>query len=133
MNDIAGDRRWLNAARGFVKWESVAVAARGLRDPLIIIAAVLCGVVVYLFARGPTAVVLFGHSVSLYPPGNLVTVAYAVLYARFALWWFKRRSVWDAALGPAGRAMLYWHITPIANIISLSPAALFLSLVCRAG
>jgi hypothetical protein len=81
-------------------------------------------VLFYLFARGPTTIVLLGHSASLYPPGNFVTATYAVLYARFALWWLKRRSVWDAALGPAGCALLYWHITPVA-VSFLFPGRLY--------
>ncbi len=56
---------------------------------------------------------LFGHAVRLYPPENLVTVTYAILYARFALCWRNRRRVWDAALGEAGRALFYWHLAPV--------------------
>ena len=124
MNDIVGDRRLTTAARGILRWGNVVVAARFLLDPFIIIAAMVSGVVCYLFARGPTIIVLFGHSASLYPPGNIITLAYAVLYARFALSWLKRRPVWDAALGPAGRAMLYWHVTPIA-VSFLFPGRLY--------
>jgi hypothetical protein len=41
-------------------------------------------------------------------------VTYAVLYARFVLWWLRSRPTLDAVLGPAGRALFYWHFTPIA-------------------
>jgi hypothetical protein len=115
LNDATSDRwRSIAAACGIARRIDVAAAVRTLRDPFIIVAALVGGVVLYLYGRGPTSIVVFGNAVSLYPPENLVTVTYAVLFARFALCWLRRRVAWDAALGPAGRAVFYWHLTPVA-------------------
>jgi hypothetical protein len=109
VRNASDRRRWIDAVR------TVPAAARSvLFDPLIIAAALVFGVVLYLYHRGPTSVVLFQHAVSLYPPENLVTVTYALLLARFGLWWRERRLARGTALGPAGRALLYWHLMPIA-------------------
>jgi hypothetical protein len=83
-------------------------------DPFIVVAALLSGLVIDLYERGPTSIAPFGKSISLYPPENLVTITYAVLFARCALWWFKRGPGRDTALGPAGRALFYWHLVPVA-------------------
>jgi len=115
INAMAGDpHRWIAAARRSVCRENILLVARALPDPFFIVAALLGCLVAYLYARGPTSIVLLGKAVSVYPPENLVTVTYAVLYARFALWWWRHRSAWDAALGPRGRALYYWHLTPVA-------------------
>jgi hypothetical protein len=90
-------------------------AARSvLRDPLLIAAAAVAALVGFLYWRGPTSVVLFSHPVSLYPPENLATVAYALLFARAALAWHRNRVAFDAALGPAARILFYWHVVPVA-------------------
>lgn len=115
LNDPAGNRRRLIAAtHGIVCRAGAPGAARALLlDRFIIAAALVFCLVLYLYHRGPTSIVLFGHAVRLYPPENLVTVTYAILYARFVLSWRKHRRVWDAALGGAGRALFYWHLAPI--------------------
>jgi hypothetical protein len=115
LNGAAIDyRRWLAKARGIARRADVLGAVRVLLDPFIIVAALLGGVVLYLYHRGPTSIVLLGRAVSLYPPETFVTVTYAVLYVRFALSWLRNRQIWNAALGPAGRVLFYWHVTPIA-------------------
>jgi len=91
-----------------------ARAAQVWLDPFILAAALASAVVLYLYWRGPTSLVLVGRPVSLYPPENLVTVAYAILLARAALWWRRERPAFDGALGPEGRALVYWHVVPVA-------------------
>ena len=114
-NKSASDwRRWLAAARGIAARMTVPATARALLDPFVIAATLVLVLVIYLYHRGPTAIVLLGRDVSLYPPQNLVTLTYALLFTRFFLGWLRNRVVWDAALGPAERALLYWHFTPIA-------------------
>ena len=62
--------------------------------------------------------VLFSRPVSLYPPENLMTFAYALLFARAALAWHRHRAAFDAALGSAfgsaGPILFYWHVVPVA-------------------
>jgi hypothetical protein len=84
------------------------------RQPLLILAALVAALVAYIYARGPTALELFGNTVSLYPPENLTTLAYALVFVWWSLFWLRNRSTIDRAFGIPGRALLYWHLTPIA-------------------
>ncbi|MCG6205048.1 glycosyltransferase family 39 protein [Rhodopseudomonas sp. HC1] len=85
-----------------------------LRQPLLILAALIAALIAAIYARGPTALELFGKSVSLYPPENLTTLAYALVFLWWSLFWWRNKAAIDAALGVPGRALLYWHLTPIA-------------------
>jgi hypothetical protein len=85
-----------------------------LRDPLLIAVALIVALIAYLYARGPAALSLFGQSVSLYPPENLTTLAYALAVLRIALFWRRHRTALEAMLGLPGRALLYWHALPVA-------------------
>ncbi|MFT4276671.1 MAG: glycosyltransferase family 39 protein [Rhodopseudomonas sp.] len=83
-------------------------------SPLLILAALVTVLVATIYARGPMALDLFGRSVSLYPPENLTTLAYALVFLWWSLTWLRHRGAIDRTLGTAGRAILYWHLTPIA-------------------
>jgi hypothetical protein len=67
-----------------------------------------------LFVVGPTAIVLFGRRVSLYPPDNLATLAYALGFARLWAFWRAHRATLGERLGVAGRTLFHWHAAPIA-------------------
>jgi len=108
-------RRWLHWARQAAGKVDVSALARGgVRDPLLIAFAVIVALVAYLYWRGPTAIVLFGRNVSLYPPGNLTTAAYAVLFLRLFLAWRAHRASISTTPGPEGRALLFLHVVPVA-------------------
>jgi len=108
-------RRTLDIARTtLARIRHAASIRRAIRDPLLLLFTALLALVGYLYWRGPTALMLLGRPVSLYPPENLTTAAYAMLFIWSALLWRRHRAAIDAALGVAGRAMLYWHIVPIA-------------------
>jgi len=108
-------RRALALARAALAGiEPAAAIRRAVRDPLLWLLALLLAVVGYLYWRGPTALLLFGRPVSLYPPENLTTAAYAVLFVWSVLLWRRQRAVIDAGLGCPGRALLYWHLLPVA-------------------
>jgi hypothetical protein len=98
---------------GFMTEDRMRMLGRMLLDPLVAGAAVVLGLVVYLYVHGTIRITIFGRDVAL-PPENFVTIAYALLYARFGLFWLKSRVQIDAALGAAGRSVFYWHLTPIA-------------------
>lgn len=85
-----------------------------LADPLLGAFLVAILAALFVFWRGPTAIVLWGRAVDLYPPGNLTTLAYALLFLRLALLWRRHRAAFDGALGVAGRALFYWHVVPVA-------------------
>ena len=103
-------RLWTSFATIDIK-SAVRVMAR---DPLLLAFAATLGLVVFLYWQGPAQIVLFNRPISLYPPQNLSTVAYALLFVRMALTLRRHRAAIDAALGPAGRAILYFHVAPIA-------------------
>jgi hypothetical protein len=107
-------RFWIDEARGLLRRASVpSLAGKAVRDPLLLAAAAVIGVVIYLHWRGPGAVVVFGRSLSLYPPHNLVTVAYALLFVRAAMAWREHRAAIMPGLGVAGRELFYWHVVPL--------------------
>ncbi len=85
-----------------------------IRDPLLLAFAVVALAVILITLRGPTVIAVFGKPVSVYPPGNLLTVAYALLFVRLAIVWRRHRAVIDPVLGVPGRQILFWHIAPVA-------------------
>jgi hypothetical protein len=107
-------RRAVRRADDIARSLTARMSARALLDPFILAATLVFAVVLYLYWRAPTSFVVSGRAVSLYPPENLVTIGYAILFARVALWWRRERPAFDSAFGPAGRALIYWHIMPVA-------------------
>ena len=99
-------RRYLNAAS--------ATAIRVSRDRFVAAGGALLLVVVVLYVLGPTAVMVFGSSVSLYPPHNLTTAAYACVF--IALWrnWRSSRAAFDDFLSTRDQKLFYWHVLPVA-------------------
>ncbi len=98
-------------------WRDIAVRSpwRGLmKDPLLLTAAVVAAAVVAITVIRPAPVMLFGHRVGLYPPGNLTTVLWALLFIRAAIAWRRNRAAFEAWLPAPARALLYWHLLPVA-------------------
>jgi len=111
---------WWARAREFVVKTGVLHALRNsFRDPLLIALGVICALIVAILVQGPSAIELFGRRVSLYPPGNLLTVAWALLFIRIIVFRFQNRAVFDEQLGPMGRAIFYWHVIPIGCFLLL--------------
>src|SRR5262245_40037242 len=103
--------------RGWLNWGRARLAAIDvgavLRDPFVIAAVFLLLLVIALYLRGPTVVHALGLRVSLYPPENLVTIVWWVLFLRAMRLWRANRSAIDK-IGIAGRRLFYWHAVPIA-------------------
>jgi len=110
--DVTGWVAWFRAR--LAGFDGDAAVRDTIRDPLLIAAAVIVCVVVVLYARGPTALDLFGRRVSLYPPENLVTAIWWLLFIRGALSWAKHRKAFNAVIGVAGGRLFYWLLVPIA-------------------
>ncbi len=91
-----------------------SVAKRAVREPLLILFILLAALIFYLYWRGPTAITLFERRISLYPPENLTTLAYASLFVWSAIIWKRHRAAIENALGTGGKALLYWHVVPVA-------------------
>ncbi len=115
VSAVAEDwRRWLgHAGRAWRSFAPAMLLRQASRDPWMWLFAAIAATVAFLYIRGPT-VLPIGRGVSLYPPENLVTAAYAVLFIRVTLAWRHRRAALDAALGVPGRCLFYWHVVPVA-------------------
>jgi len=64
--------------------------------------------------RGPTAFDILGRRVSLYPPFNIVTAGYALLFVACVQIWRRHRIAVAGFIGPAGSMLLAWHVLPVA-------------------
>lgn len=84
-----------------------------LRQPLTWAFLVMLAVVIAIAFHGPLSVSVFSGNVSLYPPNNLLTLAYAFLFARIAIAWKRNRAPFDLAIGPALQQIAYWHVLPV--------------------
>lgn len=112
---VSGPRQYLRSAvvaSRTVDWRRWVT--NQARQPLNYILVGLVAVVLFLFARGPTALQIAGHRVSLYPPHNLVTAAYAVLLVRVAIALRRERPKWLGRLSIPSQQVLRWHVLPIA-------------------
>ncbi len=81
--DPRGLRDWLRARLANPALR--AIAGRAVAHPLSIASALALVAVAALYLRGPATIAIGGASVSLYPPENLLTVGYALAFARLAL------------------------------------------------
>jgi hypothetical protein len=102
----------LQIVRGWMRGKDArSLALTQLREPLNWLVLVLAAAVLWVSVRGPGMINLFGKPVSLYPPNNLVTITFAVFFARVLLGMW--RAKWEPAT--AEEAMLWkWHILPLA-------------------
>lgn len=93
------DRRWIAAQ---------------LCQPLNWIAGILLLASAYIYQRGEHPLQLFGRSFSLYPPHNLIHLAYIVMFIRLARWWWQQGRQWARQIDPRLRQIVLWLICPIA-------------------
>src|SRR5262245_45674039 len=113
-------RAWFAGVRQFIVATGVLdVLRNSYRDPLLIALAVVCAAIVAILLKGPATIQMLGRQVSLYPPGNLITVAWALLFARIIMFRYQHRAAFDEQLGPMGRAIFYWHVIPIGCFLLL--------------
>lgn len=114
LTELLGQRhRW----RGWVAASVRAVAfwrPRWPADLWLVGAVLVAGLAAALFLRGPSAVEVFGRRVSLYPPDNVVTLAYALAFGRAWTFWRAHRTSLRERLGTPGRNLFYWHAAPLA-------------------
>lgn len=83
---------------------------RQLRDKLNYAVVVAAALPLAILAVRPGPISIAGRSVGLYPPGNLTTLAFAVLMLRL---WRDRRAILQG-LTPAARQLFWWHGLPVA-------------------
>ncbi len=102
---------WL---RTMGNWPWCAWLKRQWYEPLNYLFAGLAGAVIALQMHGPASIELLGRQVSLYPPENLTTAAYAIFFIRVLRDMSKRRQAVMAWLGVPGRRLLWGLAAPIA-------------------
>jgi hypothetical protein len=109
--ELAGWRvaDWRQAAATVRRIDWKRVLGRELRAPLTWVFAVVAALAAAIFILKPAPLQVGGELVGLYPPNNLVTLAYAALFVRLlTLHRFARLEV------PAQRQLMLWHCLPIA-------------------
>lgn len=109
--ELAGWRasEWMRAGGFFTRIEWRRVLRAEAREPLTWVFCTLVVVTVAIFIFRPGPLQSGGKIVSLYPPNNLVTLTYAVLFFRV----LKSYRMMPITV-PGQRQLLVWHCLPIA-------------------
>lgn len=85
-----------------------------LRHPLTWGIALLTLASAFVFLHGERPFRWAGHSISLYPPHNLIHVAYVLFFIRLAQWWRVEGRQWARQLDPRLRQIILWLLCPLA-------------------
>jgi len=110
-------RRCLKAARAVIGRVNGQVLIGELSNPLNLIAIAMLVLMAAAWIRGPQPLNLGRYRISVYPPRDLLTAAYAVLALRAARsaprgWW--RRLFSSSRVQTPRRELVLWHVLPIA-------------------
>jgi hypothetical protein len=89
-------------------------SAAQIRHPLNWAVAVLLLASACVYQQGEQPFRLLGHSISLYPPHNLIHLAYVLLFVRLAQWWLRQGRYWTRQLDNRLRQIILWLICPIS-------------------
>jgi hypothetical protein len=104
-----------------------SIVCSELRQPLTWIGLLLAIAAVAIGLRGPTSFDWQGNSISLYPPGTIVLLAYVCFFVRFLSVVGRNELLRAAISGPAFSAILAGHVMPIA-VSFLVPKRLMMNL-----
>jgi hypothetical protein len=89
-------------------------------------------VVVAVYAYGDRPLVWRGREVGVFPPYNIMQLAYWLAFVRLVLWWRKTGRAWADGLDMRLRQVIRWHLWPAAAWLALpkhvGPFAWYLSL-----
>ena len=108
-------RLYLNAIRDLfhaIDWRRWMAAQ--LRHPLTWTGILLLLVTACVYQNGERPLHLLGHSISLYPPHNLIHLVYVLLFLRLAPWWWRQGRSWARQLDNRLRQILLWLVCPIS-------------------
>ena len=100
---------WKRSAGVFTRFDWRRAIRAEMREPLTWVFCAIVAITLAIFLLKPEPLKFGGKPVSLYPPNNLVTLAYAVLFFRVLKSGIVRRIV-----APAQKQLAVWHILPIA-------------------
>ncbi|HEY7327084.1 MAG TPA: hypothetical protein VH592_05580 [Gemmataceae bacterium] len=82
--------------------------------PLTWAVAVLLLCSAYIYGFGEQPIRWLGYSISLYPPHNLIHLAYVLAFIRLAIWWLRQGRYWARQLDNRLRQIVLWLICPIS-------------------
>jgi len=85
-----------------------------LRHPLTYGMAIVLALIGGVAYRGDQPFTWDGQRISLYPPHNLIHVAYVLLFLRFAGWWWNMGRIKIRQLDSRLRQVILWHVCPLA-------------------
>lgn len=102
----------IRAALGEFAWRRWSMEQ--LRHPLNAAAAVVLLFSAYIFVRGEQPFHMAGHAINLYPPHNLIHVAYVLLFLRLASWWWRSGRNGARMLDERWRQVILWMVCPMA-------------------
>jgi hypothetical protein len=88
--------------------------AAQLRHPLTWAVALLLLVSASVYQHGEHPFQVWGHSISLYPPHNLIHLAYVLLFLRLVPWWRRQGRPWARQLDNRLRQILLWLVCPVS-------------------
>ncbi|HEY1343168.1 MAG TPA: glycosyltransferase family 39 protein [Bryobacteraceae bacterium] len=89
-------------------------ASAQLRHPLNWAAAAVLLISAYVFVHGEQPFRVAGRSIALYPPHNLIHIAYVLMFLRLAPWWWRRGRLLVRQLDGRLRQVVLWHVCPVA-------------------
>ncbi len=120
----------LNTARAVTGRINRQVLVGEMSHPLNLIAITTLVLMAAFWIRGPQPLKLGPYRLSVYPPHNLLTAAYAALALRVALsapagWW--RKLFFSSRVQSPCSKLVLWHVLPIAASFLL-PARLWMFL-----
>ncbi len=110
-------------SRGRLYWQALRCHLDGidwrhwiaaqLRHPLIWAAGLVLLASAIVYVHGEQPFCLMGHSISLYPPHNLIHIVYVLLFVRVAKWWWKQGRQWTRQFDLRWQQIVLWLICPI--------------------
>jgi hypothetical protein len=101
-------------------WQALppGVLRRELLHPLNGVILLLALVSLVCILRGDHPLVIDGHAITIYPPDNIVSVAYALFVVQLFRWWRAGRG-WFASLDGWVKQLVLWHAWPIVLFLLL--------------
>ena len=111
-------RYYLKSARALAGRVNRQMLAGEISHPLNLIAIAILILMAAFWIRGPQPLKLGTYRISIYPPRNLLTAAYAALLLRKARcapagWWRKLFS--SSRVQSPRSELVLWHVLPIAT------------------
>ena len=89
-------------------------AASQLRSPLLWSAGAVLTLSAFVLSRGDQPLFLAGQRIALYPPHNLLHIAYVLVFLRLAPWWWRRGRHLVQQYDPRWRQIVLWSLCPLS-------------------